>query len=201
MLGSLSQWIAENLAAFGYPGLVAALLIENLFPPIPSEAVLPLAGFLVSRGDMGFLSAVLAATLGSLLGAYALYALGLWGGRPLVLRYGRWLRVKEGDLDRAEGWFERYGGSVVFFARMVPGARSVVSVPAGMLRMPLGSFTLLTALGSAAWNVLLIGAGWYLGANWPRVGDVVGSMSNVVLVILLAAGLGASAYCWWRRKG
>lgn len=201
MLGSLSQWIAENLAAFGYPGLVAALLIENLFPPIPSEAVLPLAGFLVSRGDMGFLSAVLAATLGSLLGAYALYALGLWGGRPLVLRYGRWLRVKEGDLDRAEGWFERYGGSVVFFARMVPGARSVVSVPAGMLRMPLGSFTLLTALGSAAWNVLLIGAGWYLGANWPRVGDVAGSMSNVVLVILLAAGLGASAYWWWRRKG
>lgn len=201
MLSSLSQWIAENLATFGYPGLVALLLIENLFPPIPSELILPLAGFLVSRGDLGFLPAVLAATLGSLLGAYTLYALGLWGGRPLVLRYGKWLRVKEDDLARAEGWFERYGGSVIFFARMVPGARSIVSVPAGMLRMPLGSFTLLTALGSALWNVLLIGAGWYLGANWQRVGGIVGSMSDVVLVILLASALGAAAWWWRRREG
>lgn len=201
MLGSLSQWIADNLVAFGYPGLVAVLLIENLFPPIPSELILPLTGFLVSRGDMAFLPAVVAATLGSLLGAYALYALGLWGGRPLVLRYGKWLRVKEADLDRTEAWFERYGGSVIFFARMIPGARSIVSIPAGILRMPLGSFTLLTTLGSALWNVLLIGAGWYLGANWQRVGDVVGSMSDVVLVTLLTAAVAASVWWWRQRKG
>ena len=201
MPGSLSQWITENLAAFGYPGLVAVLLIENLFPPIPSELILPLAGFLVSRGDMGFLPAVFAATLGSLLGAYALYALGLWGGRPLVLRYGKWLRVKETDLDQSEGWFDRYGGSVIFFARMVPGARSIVSVPASILRRPLGSFTLLTALGSALWNVLLIAAGWYLGANWQRVGDVVGSLSDVVVLVILLAAVAASAWWWRRHKG
>lgn len=198
MLGNLGQWIADNLAAFGYPGLAALLLIENLLPPIPSELILPLAGFLVGRGEMSFLPAVLVATAGSLLGAYILYALGLWGGRPLVLRYGRWLRVREDDLDRAESWFGKYGGSVVFFARMVPGARSVVSIPAGMLRMNLLRFTLLTALGSAAWNALLIGAGWFLGANWRRVTSTVGSVTNVVLLILVVSAVVAALW-WWRR--
>lgn len=199
MLGNLGQWIADNLAAFGYPGLAALLLIENLLPPIPSELILPLAGFLVGRGEMSFLPAVLVATAGSLLGAYILYALGLWGGRPLVLRYGRWLRVKEGDLDHAEGWFEKYGDWVVFFARMVPGARSVVSIPAGMLQMPLGRFTLLTTSGSAAWNVLLIGAGWFLGENWRQITNAVGSISDVI-VIALAAGVVGGAI-WWLRRG
>lgn len=198
MLGNLASWIADNLAAFGYLGLAVFLLIENLFPPIPSELILPLAGFLVGKGEMSFFPAVLVVTAGSLVGAYMLYALGLWGGRPLVLRYGRWLRVKEGDLDRAEGWFEKYGDWVVFFARMVPGARSVVSVPAGMLQMPLGRFTLLTTSGSATWNVLLIGAGWFLGENWQRITTVVGSASDVI-VIVLAAGLVATAIWWWRR--
>jgi membrane protein DedA with SNARE-associated domain len=196
--GDLGRWIADNLAALGYPGLTLFLLVENLFPPVPSELILPLAGFLVGRGDMAFLPAVLAATAGSLLGAYALYALGMWGGRPLVLRYGRWVRVKEGDLDRAEGWFGRYGDSVVLFARMVPGARSVVSVPAGTLRMPPLRFTLLTALGSAAWNALLIGAGWSLGANWREVTGAVGAISNAVLVALVVAAVGAAVW-WWRR--
>lgn len=199
MFGNLGAWIADNLVAFGYPGLAAFLLIENLFPPIPSELILPLAGFLVSREDMSFLPAVLVATAGSLVGAYILYAAGLWGGRPLVLRYGRWLRVKETDLYHTEIWFEKYGDSVVFFARMVPGARSIVSIPAGMLRMPLGRFTLLTTLGSAAWNVLLIGAGWFVGSNWQRVTSAVGTVSNVVLVILLVAVIGAVV--WWLRRG
>ena len=198
MLGDLGGWIIENLAAFGYPGIAAFLLIENLFPPIPSELIPPLAGFLVDRGEMSFLPALLAATSGSLLGAYILYALGLWGGRPLVLRYGRWLRVREGDLDRAEGWFDKYGGSVVFFARMVPGARSIVSIPAGMLGMNLLRFTLLTTLGSAAWNILLIGAGWFLGDNWRQVTSTVGSITNVVVVILVAAVVGGVVW-WWRR--
>lgn len=198
MLGNLSQWIADNLAAFGYPGLLLFLLIENLFPPIPSELILPLAGFLVGRDEMSFLPALLVATAGSLLGAYVLYALGMWGGRPLVLRYGRWLRVKEGNLDRAESWFGKYGDWIVLFARMVPGARSIVSIPAGTLRMPLVRFTLLTTLGSAAWNALLIGAGWFLGANWQQVTNVVGSVSNVVLLVLVAGVVGGALW-WWRR--
>ncbi len=199
MLGNLGSWIADNLAAFGYPGLAAFLLIENHFPPIPSDLILPLAGFLVGKGEMSFLPALLAATTGSLVGAYILYAVGLWGGRPLVLRYGMWLRVKEGDLDHAEGWFEKYGDWVVFFARMVPGARSVVSIPAGMLQMPLGRFPLLTTSGSAAWNVLLIGAGWFLGENWRRITNVVGSVSDVIVIVLVAGLVGGAI--WWLRRG
>lgn len=141
----------------------------------------------------------MAATVGSLLGAFVLYGIGRRGGRPFVLRYGHSLRVKEADLDRADDWFDRYGGWVVFFGRMVPGVRSIVSIPAGMSEMPLWRFSMLTASGSAVWNALLIGAGWYLGENWQRVSGLVGSISNVILAVALAAAVGL-AIRWWRRK-
>jgi membrane protein DedA with SNARE-associated domain len=195
---SLGQWAADVLAALGSFGLLFLMLAENLFPPIPSEAILPLAGFLVGRGELGGVQAVAAATAGSVLGALILYALGRWGGRAVVLRYGRLLRVTEHDLDRAEGWFDKYGDAVVFFARMVPLARSVVSIPAGMLEMPVLRFTFLTTLGSALWNTLLVGAGWFLGANWERVFAIVGSISNAVLIVALVAIVVLAIY-WLRR--
>ena len=198
MFDSLGQWAADVLAALGSFGLLFLMLAENLFPPIPSEAILPLAGFLVGRGELGGVQAVAAATAGSVLGALILYALGRWGGRAVVLRYGRMLRVTENDLDRAEGWFDKYGDAVVFFARMVPLARSVVSIPAGMLEMPVWRFTLLTTLGSALWNTLLVGAGWFLGANWERVSAIVGSISNAVLIVALVA-IAVLAIYWLRR--
>ncbi|MDQ3659014.1 MAG: DedA family protein [Actinomycetota bacterium] len=198
MFDSLGQWAADVLAALGSFGLLFLMLAENLFPPIPSEAILPLAGFLVGRGELGGVQAVAAATAGSVLGALILYALGRWGGRAVVLRYGRVLRVTENDLDRAEGWFDKYGDAVVFFARMVPLARSVVSIPAGMLEMPVWRFTLLTTLGSALWNTLLVGAGWFLGANWERVSAIVGSISNAVLIVALVA-IAVLAIYWLRR--
>lgn len=175
--------------------MIFLLFLENLFPPIPSEVILPLAGFLIWRGELGAVQALLASTTGSLLGAYALYAIGRFGGRPLVLRFGRVLRVTERDLDRAEGWFERYGSVVVFVARMMPGIRSIVSIPAGMLHMPLVRFTLLTAAGSALWNALLLTAGYALGDNWSRVSDVVGPLSNVFVAVALISA--AVAVVWW----
>lgn len=189
----------EAIRSYGLWGVAGLMLLENLFPPIPSELVLPLAGFFVSRGALGFAGALLAATVGSLLGAFVLYGLGRLGGRPLVLRYGSVLRVKESDLDRADGWFDRHGGWVVFLGRLLPGVRSLVSIPAGVSEMPPGRFTLLTASGSALWNALLIGAGWYLGENWQRVEALVGPVSNVVLAVALAAVVGL-AIRWWRRK-
>ena len=202
MFDSLGQWAADVLAALGSFGLLFLMLAENLFPPIPSEAILPLAGFLVGRGELGGVQAVAAATAGSVLGALILYALGRWGGRAVVLRYGQLLRVTEHDLDRAEGWFDKYGDAVVFFARMVPLARSVVSIPAGMLEMPVLRFTLLTTLGSALWNTLLVGAGWFLGANWERVSAIVGSISNAVLIIAVVAIVVLTIYwlCRPRRR-
>lgn len=195
MFGNVGQWVQDVLGTAGPLGLFFLLLIENLFPPIPSELVLPLAGFLVGKGEMGAVQALLAATAGSLLGAYILYFLGRWGGRSLVLRFGRGLRVTPKDLDRADRWFDKSGGSVVFFARMVPGARSVVSIPAGMLKMPLAKFTVLSAAGSAIWNTLLIGAGWLLGENWSRITDIVGPVSNVLLIVMAVLVCGALA--WW----
>ena len=121
-----------------------------------------------------------------MLGAFVLYALGRWGGRTLVLRYGRVLRVSEADLIRAEGWFEKYGEAVVFFGRMVPIARSIVSIPAGMMRMPMVKFTVLTTIGSALWNTLLVGLGWYLGANWDVVGEYLHYVEYAVILGIVA---------------
>ena len=175
------------IGALGYIGLALLLVAENLFPPIPSEVVLPLAGFLVGRGDLSLWGAIFAATFGSVAGALVLYGLGRWGGRRLVLRYGQWLRVDEKGLKDAEGWFRRYGDWVVLFARVVPVARSIVSIPAGTMKMPLLRFVLLTTLGSAVWNSILIGAGVALGANWQAVEGWMGSYSDVVLIAGTAA--------------
>ena len=182
MLGDVGQWVVDVIGTLGYLGLALLLVAENLFPPIPSEVVLPLAGFLVGRGDLSLWGAIFAATLGSVAGALVLYALGRWGGRRLVLRYGQWLRVDEKGLKDAEGWFRRYGDWVVLFARVVPVARSIVSIPAGTMKMPVARFVLLTTLGSAVWNSILIGAGVALGANWQAVEGWMGSYSDVVLI-------------------
>lgn len=183
----MDDWIFQVITTLGYLGLALLLVAENLFPPIPSEVVLPLAGFVVGRGDLGFWQALLASTTGSAVGALILYALGRYGGRGLVLRYGSWLRVSAKELERAEGWFRRYGDWVVLFARVVPLARSIVSIPAGTMQMPLLRFTVLTAVGSGVWNVLLIGAGVALGANWARISGWIGSYSDVVLILLAGA--------------
>lgn len=182
MLGNVGQWVLDVIGALGYIGLALLLVAENLFPPIPSEVVLPLAGFLVGRGDLSLWGAIFAATFGSVAGAMVLYALGRWGGRRLVLRYGKWLRVDEAGLKQAEGWFRRYGDWVVLFARVVPVARSIVSIPAGTMKMPLLRFVVLTTFGSAVWNTILIGAGVVLGANWQAVSGWMGSYSDAVLI-------------------
>ncbi len=187
MLGDVGQLVLDMIGALGYLGLALLLIAENLFPPIPSEVVLPLAGFLVGRGDLNLWGALVAATFGSVAGAVVLYGLGRWGGRRLVLRYGKWLRVDEDGLERAEGWFGRYGDWIVLVARVVPVARSIVSVPAGTAKMPLPRFVVLTTVGSAAWNGFLIGAGVILGANWQVVQNWIGSYSEGVLIVGAAA--------------
>ena len=197
----VEDWIFQVISTLGYLGLALLLIAENLFPPIPSEVVLPLAGFVVGRGDLGFLQALLASTTGSVVGALILYALGRYGGRGLVLRYGSWLRVSATELERAEGWFRRYGCWVVLGARVVPFARSIVSIPAGTMQMPLIRFTVLTALGSGAWNALLIGAGVSLGANWTRISGWIGSYSEVVLILLAGVAALFLVLRHRRRKG
>jgi membrane protein DedA with SNARE-associated domain len=197
LLDGLTQLARDAVTAAGYPGIAGVMLLETVFPPIPSEIVLPLAGYEVARGGLSFVPVVLVATLGSLLGAYVLYGLGRYGGRPAVLRFGRVLRVGVPELDRADRWFERWGDRVVLLARMVPLARSVVSIPAGTTRMPLVRFSVLTAVGSLVWNLVLVGAGYQLGARWEEVSRLVSRYSTVVYAVAL---VGAAIWLWRRRR-
>ena len=187
--------VSEILRDLGYAGLALLMLAETVFPPIPSEAVLPLAGYLVEQGEFRFLTVVITATAGSVLGSVVLYEAARHGGRPFADRFVRLGRLDPRKLDDAEQWFAKRGPLVVLFGRFVPGVRSLVALPAGLLRMPRWEYLLFTVIGSAAWNSALVGAGWALGTQWERVSDVVGPLSTPLLVLAVA---GAACWLTWR---
>ncbi len=189
--------IEEAVTEAGYAGIAAVMAIETVVPPIPSELVLPLAGFQVANGTLGYVPALAASTLGAVLGALLLYTLARIGGRPLVLRLHPLLRITERDLDRADGWFDRRATPIVFLGRLIPGVRSLVSVPAGLSEMPLWRFLAATTAGTLLWNAALLGAGVLLGAQYDRVEGYVGPVGTVVLVAVV---LGAVAGVVWLRR-
>lgn len=201
LIDRLIDWAVAAIEAGGAWALILVMIVENLFPPIPSEAVLPLAGYGVHEGRLSLGVALVAATVGSVTGAWILYALGRYGGRPMVDRLKRVPGFRGNEIDRAEAWFERRGGVLVFWARIVPIARSAVSVPAGMARMPLGKFTLLTTAGSLMWNALLIGAGMLLGSAWERVMHAADTYGNVMLVVFVILAVVALGYLVISAKG
>lgn len=172
--------VVDRLGAVGVGLLVAA---ENLFPPIPSEVVLPVAGYVASQGRMNLVAAIVAATVGSLLGALALYAFGAVVGRDRLRQWiGRMPMLEVADLDRTERWFDKYGGRAVLFGRCVPVVRSLISIPAGVERMPLQTFVPYTLLGSGAWNTLFVVAGFQLGARWEDIGRYSAVFNKIILV-------------------
>ncbi|MFI8068991.1 DedA family protein [Streptomyces sp. NPDC086033] len=184
----------------GAPGAGIAIALENLFPPIPSEAILPLAGFAASTGRMSLVAVLLWTTAGSVIGALALYGVGAFLGRDrTVALAARLPLVKVSDIERTEAWFLRHGTKAVFFGRMIPVFRSLVSVPAGVERMPLPVFLTLTTLGSALWNTAFVLAGHALGANWTQVTDVVSAYSKVVLAVAALAAVAFIAVRLLRR--
>ncbi|MGC0341101.1 DedA family protein [Streptomyces sp. SLBN-8D4] len=189
---SAIDWVNGLMDTLGAPGAGVAVALENLFPPIPSEAILPLAGFAASAGRMSLVAVLLWTTAGSVIGALALYGVGALLGRDrTVALAARLPLVRVSDIERTETWFLRHGTKAVFFGRMIPVFRSLVSIPAGVERMPLPVFLTLTTLGSALWNTAFVLAGHALGANWPRVTEVVSAYSKVVLV---AAALAVVAF-------
>lgn len=178
----------QLLEDLGYLGVFALMLAETLFPPIPSEAILPLSGYLAQQGELGLPGVLLASTAGALLGATVLYELARRGGRPFALRFARVARLDESRLDAAERWFARRGLWVVLLGRCVPGIRSVVALPAGTLRMSRGLYLLTSLIGTLLWNALLIGAGYLLGAEWESVSGVIGALSKPLLAVVVVAG-------------
>ncbi|SHN48109.1 DedA family protein [Cryptosporangium aurantiacum] len=186
--GGLSGWAVELMETLGGPGAGVAIAAENLFPPIPSEVILPLAGFAASRGELSLASALIWTTIGSLVGALALYGLGAAFGRDrLRAVVDRLPLVKLADVDRAEAWFARHGAKAVFFGRMIPIFRSLISIPAGVERMPLSRFLLYTTAGSAIWNTVFVLAGYQLGEQWWRVEEYAGWFQYAVIATVALA--------------
>ncbi|MGW4633018.1 DedA family protein [Nocardia sp. NPDC004415] len=186
-LTGIAGWAVELMERLGGLGAGIAIALENLFPPLPSEVILPLAGFTASRGRFSLAEVLLWTTLGSVVGALALYGFGVALGRDRLRRIvDRLPLVRLSDLDRTEAWFARHGDKAVFFGRMIPIFRSLISIPAGVERMPLGRFTLLTTAGSLLWNTVFVLAGYFLGENWHRVEDYAGVLQKLVIVGVLA---------------
>jgi membrane protein DedA with SNARE-associated domain len=188
MLDSLTDWATEVVETLGYTGVGLLVAIENVFPPIPSEVVLGLAGFTASQGDASVIGMIIAATIGSVVGAWILYGLSAAIGpvrlRALVIRYGVWMGFREPDLDRAEAWFDRHSRVAVLICRCIPLVRSLISIPAGFRRMPLGAFTVFTLLGSLVWNTVLIVAGYLLADQWKDLLTYTEPFQTVVVVVL-----------------
>jgi len=185
---AVTDWVIWLMDTFGGVGAGLAIALENVFPPIPSELILPLAGFAASQGSIGLAEALMWTTAGSVVGALALYGLGAGLGlRRMRAVAARLPLVTVEDLDKTQAWFERHGGKAVFFGRMVPLFRSFVSIPAGVHRMPLRKFTLLTFAGSGVWNTLFVLAGYLLGENWHIIDRYAELFQTVVLVAVAAA--------------
>jgi membrane protein DedA with SNARE-associated domain len=188
MLENLTDWATDIVERLGYFGVAMLVALENLFPPIPSEVVLGLAGYTASQGEAWVVGMIIAATIGSMVGAWILYGLSAAIGpvrlRAIIIRYGNWVGFGETDLDRSEAWFDRRSRSAVLVCRCVPLIRSLISIPAGFRRMPLGAFTIFTLIGSLVWNTVLVTAGYLLADQWERVLDVTEPFQTLVVALI-----------------
>ncbi len=206
-------WVLALYDAVGYLGIGIGVALETFIPIIPSEVIVPMAGWKVSQSatdpavveplthaPWSFLLALLVATVGAVIGSLAGYLIGAWGGRPLLDRYGRYVHIQAAQLDRADAWFARYGDRAVFFGRLVPLVRALINYPAGVARMPIGRFVLFSALGSLPWNAVLLFGGYLLGANYARLYHAIRPFEYVIYAIVVI-GLLFVLYRWVRRPG
>lgn len=192
---SIIDWIVGLMEVLGAPGVGIAILLENLFPPIPSEVVLPLAGFTVAQGSLNLVNVFIWSVLGSVIGAYILYGVGAWLGLERLRKIADWMwLVRVSDVDKSMEFFHKHGKPSIFFGRLIPGIRSLISIPAGLDRMNLVMFGLWTTLGSGIWNAILIFLGLKLGENWEQATAWADTYSKVIYVVLILIILGFLAY-------
>lgn len=184
------DWVVSTIEGWGYLGVFLLMVAENVFPPIPSEVIMPLAGFLAGRGDLSLTLTILVGTAGSVIGTLMWYYIGMAIGeerlKRFAARHGRWLTLSPSDIDYAHAWFQRHGAAAVFFGRMIPAIRTLISVPAGLSAMPFWRFLLYTVLGSALWTGMLTFAGLVLHENYALVADYVDPLSKLVVLSVVA---------------
>ncbi len=189
-LGGVADWAVNVMETIGAPGAGLAIALENLFPPLPSEVILPLAGFAASQGNFSLVAALIWTTLGSVVGAWVLYGIGAWLGRDRMRSLvSKVPLVDIEDVDKVEAWFDRHGYKAVFFGRMIPIFRSLISIPAGIERMPVWKFLGLTTAGSLIWNSIFVFAGYYLGESWHIVEEYAGVFQKIVIAAVLIAAI------------
>ncbi|MBR8829405.1 MAG: DedA family protein [Gomphosphaeria aponina SAG 52.96 = DSM 107014] len=185
----MAEWIANTITSLGYVGIGLLMFLENLFPPLPSELIMPLAGFTISQGKMAFIPVILSGVIGTVLGAFPWYYAGRIFNEArlekLADKYGKWISVSAKDLKKANNWFNRHGGKAVFFGRLVPGVRTLISLPAGINGMPLIPFTIYSTLGTILWVLFLTTAGYLLGNHYELVETYLGKISKIVLLSLV----------------
>ena len=203
MLSSFFHWLADTILRLGYPGIMVLMAIESSVLPLPSELVMPPAGYLAAKGQMNSVLAVGAGTLGSVIGALVNYALALFVGEPLLRKYGKYVLVSARSLDRTEAFFRRHGEISTLIGRLLPVVRHLISIPAGVSRMNLGRFIFFTALGAGIWCAILTYLGWIIGRHGEEVEAVIGRYVHHTLLayVLPAVVILLGAYVLWRRRG
>ncbi|HUJ61116.1 MAG TPA: DedA family protein [Kofleriaceae bacterium] len=190
MLESFARFVQDIVRQLGYPGLFGLIMLESTLVPIPSELVMPFAGFLAQRGEFSLPVILVINSVAALVGSGVCYWLGMAGGKPLLLRYGKYILVRPKDIERTERFFARHGKATVLIGRFLPVVRHIISVPAGIARMPLPEFFTQTFLGSTIWGSTLIMIGYWAGASWERIGGLlkrIDLIAGVAILIVLVA--------------
>ena len=202
----MQEWITNTMNSLGYVGIGLLMFLENLFPPIPSELIMPLAGYTATfpNTQIQVIPAIAAGVIGTILGAIPWYYAGLLLGQErlqaLAARYGKWIGISEKDLEKSVNWFQKHGSTAVLLGRMVPGIRTLISVPAGITKMPLIPFFLYSTIGTIGWVTLLTYAGYFLGKNYKLVEDYIDVITKVVVFGVLIAIISFISYRLWKRK-
>lgn len=201
----MQEIIIQVMNQFGYIGICLLILIENVFPPIPSEVILTFGGFMTTQSEMSIIGVILVSTIGSVLGAIVLYLVGRLINKDVIERWldgkvGKILRFKREDVEKANSWFEKRGKLTVLFCRCIPIVRSLISIPAGMSKMAFLPFILLTTLGSAVWNTVLVILGHVAGNSWEKISHIIDKFSDVILIILIVAIVGFLIYHFTKKN-
>lgn len=199
----MQNFLEEIINQFGYAAIVVLIAVENIFPPIPSEVILTFGGFMTAATDMTVTGVIIASTAGSVGGAVVLYYLGSILGaermKRIVMKYGKWLRLTTDDVDKSYGWFNKYGSWTVFFCRFIPLIRSLISIPAGMSRMNMLKFLVLTTIGTFIWNTVLVNLGASVGENWEDIVAVMDVYSNIAYAVIAVLGIAFLVWFFYFR--